>query len=200
MKNNAIYWYPKFESQHWYENTYLVNNLNEIACNKDNESNSVFDSGCHFTCLAMIIGVNPAHLATLYKNKRLFEYNPSCELVWDCNKPYYCDVTIHLKNVYVGSLKYDKITVTLLKKTDISSIENIDRFILESRSKDEHLVFGGEDHSLLVAGRCCDKFVYWDPNSDFDSIENNFNGSQTIESFLEKHEKISFWHYNVECL
>ena len=57
--------YPRYHAQSFYRNTFLVNRPQEIARaeKSDREWNNLAESGCHFTCLAMIAGVDPATLA-----------------------------------------------------------------------------------------------------------------------------------------
>ena len=57
--------YPRYHAQSFYRNTFLVNRPQEIARaeKSDREWNNLAESGYHFTCLAMIAGVDPALLA-----------------------------------------------------------------------------------------------------------------------------------------
>ena len=59
-------WYDQYWAQNWYKNTYLVNKAEQItqAVNPPCEWNNIHDSGCNFTCLAMIVGVDPAYLTS----------------------------------------------------------------------------------------------------------------------------------------
>ena len=105
-------WYNKYESQCWYSNTFLVNEFQQIsrAIKGDKEWNNVMGSGCNFTCLAMMMGVNPAYLASELKKKKFFKPDRSIRskklngeygfLVWDKNEPY--------KNKKISLLKIRK--------------------------------------------------------------------------------------------
>ena len=57
--------YPRYHAQSFYRNTFLVDKPQQIARaeKSDREWNNLAESGCHFTCLAMIAGVDPATLA-----------------------------------------------------------------------------------------------------------------------------------------
>ena len=57
--------YPRYHAQSFYRNTFLVDKPQQIARaeKSDREWNNLAESGCHFTCLAMIAGVDPALLA-----------------------------------------------------------------------------------------------------------------------------------------
>ena len=57
--------YPRYHAQSFYRNTFLVDKPQQIARaeKSDREWNNLAESGCHFTCLAMIAGVVPALLA-----------------------------------------------------------------------------------------------------------------------------------------
>ena len=59
--------YPRYHAQSFYRNTFLVDKPQQIARaeKSDREWNNLAESGCHFTCLAMIAGVDPALLADL---------------------------------------------------------------------------------------------------------------------------------------
>ena len=97
MKN----WYERYESQCWYENTFLVNDFRQIArvIEKDREWNNIKDSGCNFTCIAMILGINPAQLASEIRKQdpSFFQADRTLKtkklngdggfLVWDKNAP-----------------------------------------------------------------------------------------------------------------
>lgn len=71
-----------FESQCWYKNTYLVSQTNYIC-----ESNSVYNSGCHFTCIAMMFGITPAYLSSLLSVCNYFTIDGN-GLMWDQNRPF----------------------------------------------------------------------------------------------------------------
>jgi len=57
--------YPRYHAQSFYRSTFLVDRPQEIARaeKSDREWNNIAESGCHFTCMAMIGGVDPALLA-----------------------------------------------------------------------------------------------------------------------------------------
>ncbi len=57
--------YPRYHAQSFYRNTFLVDRPQQIARaeKSDREWNNIAESGCHFTCMAMIGCVDPATLA-----------------------------------------------------------------------------------------------------------------------------------------
>lgn len=66
-------WYRQYYSQTWYANTFLVRRPNQIGRTFDGkEWNNIYDSGCHFTCLATILAVDPARLASELKDEPFF--------------------------------------------------------------------------------------------------------------------------------
>ncbi len=75
--------YPRYHAQSFYRNTFLVNRPQEIARaeKSDHEWNNIAESGCHFTCMAMIGGVDPATLADaaiLQALARQFQFALGC--------------------------------------------------------------------------------------------------------------------------
>ena len=72
-------WYDNYESQCWYENTFLVNEFSQISrANEGNrEWNNIEGSGCHFVCLSMIVGINPAYLSSELSKLKFFRADRS---------------------------------------------------------------------------------------------------------------------------
>jgi hypothetical protein len=94
------FWYPTYFNQNWYPNTFLVHKPSQIAhsLRHKEEWNSIAKVGCNLTCLAMILGVDPAHLSGVLAHKRRFFFpDPRTpaerltkgrgHLVWDQNRP-----------------------------------------------------------------------------------------------------------------
>src|SRR4051812_43721821 len=97
-------WYDRYESQCWYKNTFLVNKPTEIAraTGGFREWNNVYGSGCNFVCISIMLGLNPAYLASLLATQRFFKPDRwtaarllACAaqgrrayLVWDDTRPY----------------------------------------------------------------------------------------------------------------
>ena len=63
------FWYKEYYCQSWYPQTYVVNNILEIVRYKEKENdkeiveNSIKHCGCHLTCYAMMVNIDPARLA-----------------------------------------------------------------------------------------------------------------------------------------
>src|SRR5438046_2615186 len=67
-------WYHHYESQCWYTNTFLVNEFFQIgrARTRLGEWNNIHGCGCNFVCIAMMLGLNPAYLASLLGRQGFF--------------------------------------------------------------------------------------------------------------------------------
>jgi hypothetical protein len=91
--------YPRYHAQSFYRNTFLVDRPQEIARaeKSDREWNNIAESGCHFTCMAMIGGVDPATLADAAIKQGYYQPDKDLParaldgqrgpLVWDQNVP-----------------------------------------------------------------------------------------------------------------
>ena len=91
--------YPRFYAQSFYRNTFLVDKPQQIARaeKSDREWNNIAESGCHFTCMAMIGGVDPALLADAAIKQGYYQPDKDLParaldgqrgpLVWDQNVP-----------------------------------------------------------------------------------------------------------------
>ena len=63
------FWYKEYYCQSWYPQTYVVNKTTEISRYKENRNekdvaeNTIKNCGCHLTCYAMMVNIDPARLA-----------------------------------------------------------------------------------------------------------------------------------------
>ena len=111
-------WYDEtsYQSQNWYSSTFLVHHFKDIsrATGSNKEWNNIKDSGCHFTCISMILGINPAYLASILRSSRKHYFlsdktipskkinsDEDTHLVWDKNRPSEVDEKIIANNVYI---------------------------------------------------------------------------------------------------
>ena len=226
MSKDCNYWYHEFWAQNWYKNTFLVHDPVDIAraIRGDKEWNNIHDSGCHFTCLAMIIGLDPARLASELSSNEEADY--FCEdtdikaidlgsnrtnLVWDQNKPNTKAKPIKLKNIWLTSSKDSKpirargdvtlkyIGFTKTKKYD-KAVDTVKRIEKEGH----HIICGPSDHSILIAGEKGDDYFLWDPDISCDEVGNvqkAMNGSYTLRQLFEDNKSqgaIEFWEYKLE--
>jgi len=199
-------WYENYESQCWYNNTYLIKEASNISyATIDGKKcwNNINDSGCHFVCLAMIIGINPAYLSSaLGENKNYFKEDTTIDslyingtegsLIWDQNKPDKENPEIELKNIFHP--KYG-LTDVVIKCIDIKKTNNENKansIINTAHSNDMHVICGYEDHSRLVAGINCYKYFLWDPDTssfpDNKGLKNHLNGEYNLEKFYSEYE------------
>jgi len=190
-------WYDHYESQCWYENTYLVNKPEQISQrikleegDKEGEWNNIYDSGCNFVCLSMIIGINPAYLASRLKLLSFFELdtdddyealrintevrNEDDYLVWDINRP--CEKKHKSSDKYAHEVKINKVFHPTKGLVDITlKFEHLDKArnhevaskkIKIAHEAGMHVICGYEDHSRLVAGqrKIDGQYYLWDPD------------------------------------
>ncbi|RYU62724.1 hypothetical protein ERW51_18715, partial [Aliivibrio finisterrensis] len=196
MKN----WYQMFQSQTWFRNTYLVNNHYDVR-----EKNNIYNSGCHFTCLSMMLNVNAAFLASELSKKYYFEKDEQ-GLVWDRNKPSEVGDCISIPFIVTPQGVMKDIKVTLIEKVSISSVNKAEIYINDKHNENLHLICGNASHSLLVAGIKDKSFFVWDPDTSwlYDEIvliNQNINGENTIAWLYEqygKDESIEFWAFEIK--
>ncbi|MBZ0254340.1 MAG: hypothetical protein K8I02_13445 [Candidatus Methylomirabilis sp.] len=132
--------------------------------------NSVEDCGCNFVCLAMIIGVDPAYLASTLSAGGFFEADPDFGgLPSDMDKP---EVG---KSIEFGELWLPEIQrackVELRRvpgetgdEVSADSVRRARSVLKGELAKSRHVVCGPEHHSVLVAGRTTADFFLFDPD------------------------------------
>lgn len=210
-----INWYNAFYSQCWYRNTFMVNlkyekkkktNIEEIKRisyhDGNNQSwNNIEDSGCNFTCLAMIIGIDPARLATLLGEQYFFGPDENYEsrylcgetgyFVWDRNAPEIGD-SIILKNIWIhGEKEIADVKISIVEeksgKSGLRKLGSIKKYIEKHHEKGNHIVIGPSEHSLLVAGSVKDSYFLWDPDTARgNSITDSLAGRLTLEKVIKQ--------------
>ena len=177
-------WYPSenYKSQTWYRNTFLVKRFSHIAkvvSGSENKGwNNMADSGCHFACLAMIIGCDPAYLASVLSTVRpdYFRFDPSqkavrlndqkaIEFVWDMNKPHTVDRPVHIPNLWLGQKGFADVTVVLKTVSKIINYPTVVKEIAALRRKRLHIICGEAAHSMLVAGYQQGSYRLWEPDT-----------------------------------
>ncbi|MBP6735714.1 MAG: hypothetical protein KA142_13705 [Chromatiaceae bacterium] len=181
-------WYENhhYQSQNWCSSTFLVHRFKDIsrAKNGNKEWNNVEESGCHFTCFSMIIGVNPAYLVTKLRStkKRYFlsdKYIPSLRinsneethLVWDKNRPSTINEKVQIKELFVPQIGFVNLSIKLIESFESASESETSKWIGRQRNMKRHIIAGPESHSFLVAGLDCDnKPLVWDPDTKGMSI------------------------------
>lgn len=177
-------WYPSgnYRSQTWYRNTFLVKSFSQIArvvSGSDNKGwNNIYDSGCHFTCLSIIIGCDPACLASALSTGRpeYFRPDPSqmaarlndkkvIPFTWDMNKPHTVDRPLTIPHLWIGRMGFVDVTVVLKEVCKVLSYNTVVEEFAALRKKRLHIICGEAAHSLLIAG--CEQGSYrlWEPDA-----------------------------------
>lgn len=208
-------WYEEYWSQNWYKNTFLVSKPQQIAkVNKaKGEWNNIAESGCHFTCLAMIVGIDPARLASELSSKKIFLPDPKLQanrlsdttggLVWDQNAPHSGLKSVELKNIWHSRLRSETtVKISFIDKSSttnhIDGINSVTGF----HKQGLHVICGPDTHSVLVAGTTGKDFFLWDPDSSpgVTPIQQSLGGQYTLRDLFDrnKDEPIEFWAYQVE--
>ena len=213
-------WYKNYWAQTWYRNTFLIHAPEEIAqaIRGDREWNNLYDSGCNFTCLAMIVGVDPARLASAIAERTDAFFEPDNSLparfltgekgglIWDQNRPHKGIKNVSLKDFWHPNPDRDgedgpseqskggrRVTITLrfVECTPTKNYLAAKKYIVAARKKGLHVVCGAKDHSHLVAGSNDDDFYLWDPDDSEDgtSVERNMNGEFTLRQLFEDHKR-----------
>jgi hypothetical protein len=209
-------WYEEYWAQSWYRNTYLVRRPRQIARQVANERdwNNVYDSGCNFTCLAMILGLDPARLASELGRQRFFLGDREAmardlcgrlvPLVWDQNEPLMRFRTIRLRRLWMPRLGR-RVTLTLRHVGQELTFDYAEgmRIVRAARRRGHHVIAGAWDHSHLVAGRAGGDFYLWDPDDTSVSVEDSLAGRLKLRDLFDFYagdEPIEFWCYAVERL
>ena len=168
--------YPHFHAQSFYRNTYLVDRPQQIARAEkaDREWNSIDESGCHFTCLAMIAGVDPAALASAMIGRDYYSGDEELPakaldgrrgpLVWDQNEPAKKGRrTVFAKLWLPARGELADVEFICRRWKDGLSLASATRLAHEAIVQGRHVVCGSIDHSILIAGLSADGPLVWDP-------------------------------------
>ena len=206
-------WYSQYWAQTWYRNTYLVNSHEQIgqAKRKPREWNNIYDSGCNFTCLAMIIGIDPARLASELGTQKFFRADRGVParylsgkqrgLVWDRNAPERGQ-QIRIPKIWHPQLNQRvTITIKLVAIDETRDLGEGNHIVEAARERDLHIVCGSDKHSYLVAGTHGTEYFVWDPDpKDSERLilrgKNRLSG--VFRDCLKKDgDVMEFWQYQV---
>lgn len=200
--------YPRYQAQSFYRNTFLVNRPQEIARaeKSDREWNNLAESGCHFTCLAMIAGVDPATLADAAIKTGYYQPDKNLParaldgkhgpLVWDQNVPARKgDAFTFAKVWHAGKGQLVDLAFTCRRWDDCVSLKEATRLIHDAVVQGRHVVSGSFEHSVLIAGLSDDGPLVWDPDVERDSgaarrwLQAMVEGGLSLRAWAE-HEKV----------
>ena len=206
-------WYNEYFAQTWYKNTFLVRKPSQIGqvIDGDREWNNLYDSGCNFTCLAMIIGVDPARLASELSSENYFFSDTTLRtkyltgkyggLVWDQNAPNERLKTIEIDDFWHSRLdKRIKLSLTFQGIEITRNVSEGAGIIKASRKDGFHVVVGPREHSHLVAGMIDDQYFLWDPDDTDRPLEDFLKGNIRLSDVFDyyKGEPIEFWKYRLD--
>lgn len=207
-------WYRDYWAQTWYANTYLVSHPRQIARETGGERdwNNVYDSGCNFACLAMMIGIDPARLSSELGHQKFFRGDRESiardlsgrfvPLVWDQNEPLMRFRTIRLRRQWIPRIRR-RVTFTLRHVGQVHTLDLAEgiRIVRAARRRGQHVIAGAWDHSHLVAGIADDEFYLWDPDDTSVAVEDSLAGRLRLRDLFDFYggrEPIEFWCYAVE--
>ena len=208
-------WYGEYFAQTWYKNAFLVRKPSQIGqvIDGDREWNNLYDSGCNFTCLAMIIGVDPARLASELSPHKYFYSDSTLQtkfltgkyggLVWDQNAPNERVKTIEIDNFWHSKLdKRTKLSLSF-QGTEITRNVNDGECIIKAARKDGmDVIVGPSEHSHLVAGVINNEYFLWDPDDSERPVEHFLQGKMKLGDVFNyyKGEPIEFWKYRLNLI
>ena len=217
--NSMWYGIENYKSQCWYRNSFLVNNPSQISrvVDGDEELNNIYDSGCHFTSLAMMIGCDPSYLASIFGGEgTYFEEDDDLGsialdksetyLVWDMNKPSEIDGTVCVENIWLilPMPGFYNVSLTLRHKNmDVRTYEDAFNYISEHHNNGLHIISGDSAHSVLVVGDAQGDYLVWDPDIDESKPKNEaFDMITYGKSFRSCFDKgdgltIEIWAYEL---
>lgn len=208
-----IEWYSSYFSQTWYANTFLVRRPNQIARSvvHDYEWNNIYDSGCNFCCMAMILDIDPARLASELGKGRYFFADRNFPakrldgsrkgLVWDQNAPHEKLDTVHLIDFWHQTLKRRvSITLRFITRTWTSNYQEGCNQVNAIYERGHHVICGPEVHSYLIAGEKEGDYFVWDPNGSKTTVEENIAGTITLRHLFNTYseEGLEFWEYSTD--
>jgi hypothetical protein len=213
QRSEIEWWYSQYWAQTWYRNTFLVRRASQIAQTTDSDAewNNVYDAGCNFTCLAMIIGIDPAYLASVLSQQRFFYADNALKgrrlsgkqggFVWDQNAPNSNRRSITIHALWHPAL-HSRVSVTL-RYIDCVATRNYKEgiaIVRAIRASSGHIVCGTQEHSHLVSGMRNPDYVLWDPDDTVVDVETNLAGRFTLRQLFRQYEgeAVEFWHYECE--
>jgi hypothetical protein len=213
MKQHITRWYETYWAQTWYRNTYLVRRARQIAqsIEEDRDWNNIHDAGCNFVCLAMIVGLDPARLASELSTQRYFFADATLRarhvsgklggLVWDQNAPH--ETKRHFKLTEVWHPRFARrvtISLSFVESRCTTHYLTAREIIDAMRRNHLHLVCGTNEHSHLVAGSIGDDYFLWDPDDTAMSIERMLVAKFTLRRFFDANigETVEFWGYRCD--
>lgn len=206
-------WYRTYWSQTWYANTFLVRRPDQVgrAVAGDREWNNVYDSGCNFTCLAMIVGIDPGRLASELRTANYFFADRNLPakrldgrlggLVWDQNAPNRSRQLLVLENIWHPQLqRRTTITLNYIGTTATRSYVEAKARVAEIQRSGHHAICGPVEHSHLIAGKVDEDYFLWDPDGSEKSVEKNLAGEVRLRDLFRSYadSDIEFWEY--ECV
>jgi hypothetical protein len=205
-------WYREYFAQTWYKNTFLVRKPSQIGrvIDGDREWNNIYDSGCNFTCLAMIIGVDPARLASVLSSEKYFFSDATLRtkfltgkyggLVWDQNAPNRRLKTIVISDFWHSKLdRRVEISLSFDSREITVKISEGEAIVKAARKDGFHVIVGPREHSHLVAGMVDDEYYIWDPDDTERPVEDYLQGKIRLGDVFDhfKGEPIEFWKYRL---
>ena len=204
-------WYRQYWAQTWYRNTFLVNQPHQIARSTivERDWNNIHDSGCNFVCLAMIINIDPAMLASLLSEANFFAADKTLPakyltgkkglLVWDINEPG-LNQAIHLHEFWHCALrKRVSISLSLVQLVHSMDYPSGRKVVERALKQHHHVVCGPSEHSHLVAGKKGGDYIIWDPDDSEKNVEDTLKGRFTLNDLYDDYpdEPIEFWIYKL---
>jgi hypothetical protein len=205
-------WYPEYWAQTWYKNTFLVRRPEQIAREIGGERgwNNLYHSGCNFACIAMIIGIDPARLASELSAQPFFAADKSAparyvsgkrgRMVWDQNAPHETLKVVTLRRVWHSKLGH-RTTIRIRYDGEHIALDHAAalRIVARAHRQGRHLICGPETHAHLVAGRVGRDFYVWDPDDTEHSVEDNLRRKVTLRRMFTAYpdQPIEFCQYRV---
>ena len=208
-------WYREYFAQTWYKNSFLIRKPSQIGqvIDGDREWNNIYDSGCNFTCLAMIIGVDPARLASELSSEKYFFSDATLRtkfltgkyggLVWDQNAPNERLKTIIIDDFWHPKLDRRTRISLIFDSRDITMKVSEGVGIVKAARKDGfHVIVGPREHSHLVAGIVDGEYYIWDPDDTERPLEDFLRGKMRLGHIFDyyKGKAIEFWKYRLNLV
>jgi hypothetical protein len=200
-------WYKTYWNQNWYPNTFLVHRPAQIArsVRRRREWNNIAKVGCNLTCLAMILGIDPARLAgTLAGKKRFFvpdQRTPAARLdhrrgffVWDRNRPNRDRKQVRLR-LWHPPQGMVNARIRFVESHFPGDLQETEAMIRAIHARGHHAIWGTEKHASLVAGKGRDGYFLWDPNVR--DIDKTMHGGLTLAKRFPKRTPTEICEYDV---